>query len=155
MHGCVPNLFSCVRLFVILWTVAFQVPLFMGCSRQEYWSGLPCPPPGDLPDPGTKPPSPALQVGSLALRHRESPQKDCNRHLGLHSWKCLFGYPEHHFPVDDIMLDVFASVKEKLSRNSLVAGKLEAPSSFSAFSPFLLAFLSSFLVAENPSVKWE
>ena len=45
--------FSCVQLFATLWTVAHQVPLSMGFSRQEYWSGLPCPPPG-LPDPGIK-----------------------------------------------------------------------------------------------------
>ena len=44
--------FSHVQLFVTLWTLACQVPLSMGFSRQEYWSGLPCPPPGDLPDPG-------------------------------------------------------------------------------------------------------
>ena len=44
--------FSCVRLFETLWTVAHQAPLSMGFSRQEYWSGLPCPPPGDLPDLG-------------------------------------------------------------------------------------------------------
>ena len=44
--------FSCVRLFETLWTVTRQAPLFMGVSRQEYWSGLPRPPPGDLPDPG-------------------------------------------------------------------------------------------------------
>ena len=43
---------SCVRLFVTPWTVARQAPLSMGFSGQEYWSGLPCPPPGDLPDPG-------------------------------------------------------------------------------------------------------
>ena len=49
--------FSHVRLFVTLWTVAHQAPLTMGFSRQEYWSGLPCPPPGDLPDPGIKPES--------------------------------------------------------------------------------------------------
>ena len=42
---------SCVRLFATAWTEAHQVPLSMGFSRQEYWSGLPCPPPGDLPDP--------------------------------------------------------------------------------------------------------
>ena len=47
--------FSCVWLFVTLWTVALQAPLSMGFSRQEHWSGLPCPPPGDLPDPGTEP----------------------------------------------------------------------------------------------------
>ena len=41
---------SCVRLFVTPWTVACQAPLSMGFSRQEYWSGLPCLPPGDLPN---------------------------------------------------------------------------------------------------------
>ena len=57
--------FSRVRLFETLWTIAHQAPLSMGFSRQEYWSGLPCPPPGDLPDPGIEPMSPALQVNSL------------------------------------------------------------------------------------------
>ena len=46
----------------------------MGFSRQEYWSGLPCPPPGDLSDPGIKPGSPALQADSLLLSHREAPK---------------------------------------------------------------------------------
>ena len=61
---------SCVQLFVTPWTVACQAPLSMGFSRQEYWSGLPFPPPRDLPDPGIKPlslVSPALQVDSLPL----------------------------------------------------------------------------------------
>ena len=49
--------FSCVQLFVTLWTVARQAPLSIGFSRQEYLSGLPCPPPGDLPNPGIKPAS--------------------------------------------------------------------------------------------------
>ena len=47
------------------WTVTHQAPLYMGFSRQEYWSGLPFPSSGDLPDPGTEPRSPALQVDSL------------------------------------------------------------------------------------------
>ena len=51
------------------WTVAHQASLFMGFSRQEYWSGLPFLLPGDLPDPGTKSKSPALQVDSLPLSH--------------------------------------------------------------------------------------
>ena len=51
--------FHRVRLFVTPWTVAHWVLLSMGFSRQEYWTGLPCPPPGDLPDPGTEPASPA------------------------------------------------------------------------------------------------
>ena len=45
------------------WTVAHQAPLSMGCSRQEYWSGVPCPPPGDLPNPGIEP----LSLMSAAL----------------------------------------------------------------------------------------
>ena len=57
--------FSRVRLSATLWTVAHRAPLSRGFSRQEYWSGLPCPPSGDLPDPGIKPlslKSPALTV---------------------------------------------------------------------------------------------
>ena len=49
--------FSRVLLFVTLWTIAHQAPLCMGFSRQEDWRGLPCPLPGDLPHPGTKPAS--------------------------------------------------------------------------------------------------
>ena len=47
------------------WTVAHQAPPFMGFSRQEYWSGLPFPSPGDLPDPGIESRSPALQADTL------------------------------------------------------------------------------------------
>ena len=54
---CMLSYFSRVQLFVTLWTAARQVSLSMGFSRQEYWSGLPCPPPGDLPNPGIKPTS--------------------------------------------------------------------------------------------------
>ena len=63
MYVCLLSHFSCVQLFVTLWTIAHQAPLSMGFSRQEYWSGLPCPPPGDLPEPGMEPKtltSPAL-----------------------------------------------------------------------------------------------
>ena len=57
MCVCVLSHFSHVQLCAALWTVACQAPLSMGFSRQEYWSGLPCSPPGDLPDPGIKPSS--------------------------------------------------------------------------------------------------
>ena len=59
LYACVHAklLQSCLTL-VTLWTVACQAPLSLGFSRQEYWSGLPCPPAGDLPDPGIKPASP-------------------------------------------------------------------------------------------------
>ena len=56
---------SCVRLFATPWTVAYQAPPSMGFFRQEYWSGLPLPSPGDLPDTGIKPWSPALQADAL------------------------------------------------------------------------------------------
>ena len=65
---CVCESLSCVRHFATPWTVAFQVPLSMEFSRQEYWSGLPFPSPGDLLGPGIKPRSPvspALQADSL------------------------------------------------------------------------------------------
>ena len=56
---------SRIQLFVTPWTVAYNAPPFMGLSRQEYWSGLPCPFPEDLTHPGIKPRSPALQADSL------------------------------------------------------------------------------------------
>ena len=68
LKACVLSRFSPVQLFVTPWIGAQQAPLSMGFSRQEYWSGLPCPPPGDLPKPGIEPMSlmsPAL--GLLAL----------------------------------------------------------------------------------------
>ena len=64
MEKCVCVL-SHVRLFAIPWTVARQAPLSIGSPGQEYWSGLPFPSPGDLPDPGIKPMSPTLQTDSV------------------------------------------------------------------------------------------
>ena len=63
---------SRVRLFATPWSVAYQAPPSMGFSRQEYWSGLPFPSPGDLPDPGVKPWSPAFQADTLTS---EPPEK--------------------------------------------------------------------------------
>ena len=62
-----------------LWTVACQAPLSMRFSRQEYWSGLPCPPQGDLPNPGDEPRSPALQVDFLPSEPPVKPQSDIYR----------------------------------------------------------------------------
>ena len=59
------KLLSRVRLFATPWTVAYQAPQSMEFSRQEYWSGLPFPSPGDLPNPGIEPGSPALQADAL------------------------------------------------------------------------------------------
>ena len=64
--------FSHVQLFVTPWTVAHWAPLSIGFSRQEYWSGLPFPTPGDLPDSGIKPESPALQADYLWTELQEN-----------------------------------------------------------------------------------
>ena len=63
--GVVVYLLSCVRLFATLWTVARRAPLSLEFFRQEYWSRLLFPSPGDLPDPGIEPMSPMLQADSL------------------------------------------------------------------------------------------
>ena len=94
MCSCVLSLFSRVWLFATLWTIEHQALLSMGFSRQEYWSRLPCPPPGDLPDPGIEPKSPvspALQANSLPLslqgskstilQYKYLPQKRLSRKL--------------------------------------------------------------------------
>ena len=79
---CMLRQFNHVQLFVTPWTVAHQGPLSVGLPRQEYWNGLPFPPPGDLPDPGIKPLFPALQAVPLplAIRHLSS-------RAGIHVWK--------------------------------------------------------------------
>ena len=77
VHVCVLSHFSHVQLCVTLWTVACQAPLSIGFSRQEHWSGLPCSPAGELPDPGIKPvESPAsfaLQADYLSLNYQGNP----------------------------------------------------------------------------------
>ena len=96
---------SHVHLFATLWTVARQAPLSMVFSRQEYWNGLPFPPLGDLPNPGFKPGSPALQVDSLPLEPSE------NRQDASFNWQLSLkiSYPklyhitltkEHHSSID-------------------------------------------------------
>ena len=71
--------FSHGALFATLWTVSCQVPQSMGFFRQEYWSGLPCPPSGDLPNPRIESRSPAFQVDSLSS---EPPGKSKNTGVG-------------------------------------------------------------------------
>ena len=85
MHA--QSLLSCLTLWPP-WTVAHQAPLSMGFSRQEYWSGMPCPLPGDLPNPGiepTPPASPTLQADSLPLSHQRNHIIESN--LFFKSWK--------------------------------------------------------------------
>ena len=75
VHACMLSHFSHVQLFATLWTIACQALLSMGFSRQEYWSGLPCLPPGDLPDPGIEPMSPTFSCISRQVLYH-------SRHLG-------------------------------------------------------------------------
>ena len=72
----VAQLLSCLQLFTAPWTVAHQAPLPVELNKQEYWSRLPFPTPGGLPNPGiepTSPVAPALQTDSLPLSHQGSP----------------------------------------------------------------------------------
>ena len=72
LHPCVLSCFSQVQLFVTLWTLACQAPLSMGFSRQVYWSGLPCLPTGDLPNPGIKPESHVWKFFSKRLTDHDT-----------------------------------------------------------------------------------
>ena len=74
LRACMPSHSNCVRLFATPLTVAHQAPLSMEFSRQEYWSGLPLPAPGDLPILGTEPGSPALQADSLLSEPQGKPK---------------------------------------------------------------------------------
>ena len=80
MYGCHAWVLSLICLFETLWTVACQAPLSIGFSRQEYWSELPFPSPGNLPNPGTEPAStvsPAPQADSLPAESSGKPSVLC------------------------------------------------------------------------------
>ena len=79
---------SCVQLFATPWTITYQTPLSMGFSKQEYWSGFPFLSPGDLPDPGIKPRSPALQADALPSEPPGKP-KNVQITVQLHSFHIL------------------------------------------------------------------
>ena len=69
------SVLSCVRLSATSWTVTWEAPLSVEFSRQEYWKGLPFPTPGNLPNPGIQPGSPALAVDSLPVcHHHQTPR---------------------------------------------------------------------------------
>ncbi len=87
------KLLSRVRLFATPWTVAHQAPLSMGFSRQEYWSGLPFPTPGDLPNPGIKPGSPAWLADPLPAEPQGKP-----KNTGVGSLSLL----QHIFPTQEL-----------------------------------------------------
>ena len=85
LFAVVVSSLSCFQLFVTPWTVACQAPLSVGFYRPEYWSGLPFPPPGDLPNPGIEPWSPALAGGFFTTELLGKP---------LHSWMNLLIFIE-------------------------------------------------------------
>ena len=78
---------SRVRLFATPWTVAYQASLSMGFSRQEYWSGLPFPSPGDLPDPGIAPRSPTLEADTLTSEPPGKPKSNYKSEVSLCNMK--------------------------------------------------------------------
>ena len=101
---CVCESLSRVRLFVTPWTVACQASLSMEFSRQEYWGGLPCPSPGDLPDPGIEPMSPSLQSDSLPTEPLSQDTKSSLLCSNPHS-ECLFWGPQCPYPSEDVGWD--------------------------------------------------
>ena len=84
------KLLSHVRLLATPWAAAYQAPLSMGFSRQEYWSGLPLPSPGDLPDLGIEPVSPALQVNSLLLSFQKLLREGINQEIGTDTYTLVY-----------------------------------------------------------------
>ena len=112
---------SRVRLFATPWTVANQAPPSMGFSMQECWSGLPFPSPGDLPDPGIEPRSPALQADALPWEpsgkpvYPSNPKLSCFPYLLQFSSYCLFyvilsfcnPFPQSSFPTPGIEIAWF------------------------------------------------
>ena len=92
--SCELSHFIRVWQFATLWTVAHQAPLSKGFSRQEYWSKLPCPPPGDLPNLGIEPKSPTLQADSLPT---EPPGKPWTVQFGVTMGKIGVNVPIQAF----------------------------------------------------------
>ena len=85
IYVCVKSL-SRVRLFATPWMVTYQAPRSVGFSRQEYWSGLPFPSPGDLPNPGIEPGSPALEADTFNLLATRDEGESCNTVLTKCVW---------------------------------------------------------------------
>ena len=120
MPTCLLVRFSHVQLYVTLWTVAHQAPLSMGFPRQEYWSGLPCPSPGDLPDPRMEPLSPgapALQADSLPLSHQRSP-----RYVYIYIYMNWFTqWRRLRSPIDIGMIDTLLVISVSIYTDLLLA----------------------------------
>ena len=106
---------SRVWLFVIPWTVVYQASLSMGFSRQVYWSGLPFPSPGDLPDPGIEPRSPALQADALPSEPPGKPTEELYK-------KDLCDPDNHHGVIPHLEPDIL-ECKVKWASGSITTNK--------------------------------
>ena len=115
------HMLSRVRLFATPWTVAYQAPQSMEFSRQEYWSGLPFPSPGDLPNLGIEPGSPALQVEALLSEPPGKPllstafynfilRKESKKCLKIYMYGCLCVYLHTQ--------DIHLSIIQKLEKST-------------------------------------
>ena len=97
--GLVVKSLSRIRLFATPWTVAYQAPQSMEFSRQEYWSGLPFPSPGDIPEPGIEPRSPTFQADTLTSEPPGKPDNSKSILIKVWSKLDLFNFslviPEH------------------------------------------------------------
>ena len=93
---------SHVRLFATPWVVTYQAPWSMGFSRQEYWSGLPFPSPGDLPNPGIEPGSPALQTDALPSKPLGKPHFYFKQKLNLSQFKGLWVHSVQFTSIKDL-----------------------------------------------------
>ena len=114
-----------VQLFATPWTVACQAPPSMGFSRQEYWSGLPFPYPGGLPDPGIESRSPTFQADALTSESVGQPKSSFLRVLNPY-WSCLFACLVGWFSFHSFLL---LAVEE-------LRIALESPLGFHTASPF-------------------
>ena len=148
MYLCVCELLRCIQFSVTPWTLACQAPLSMGFSMQEYWGGLPFPSPGDLPNPGIKPRSPALQtepppsnknIGRMVLGLCGA--QSISPHVPVPGWEMLLPLfllsaaslpPRDSFP----KLQSFMCCFTRLSKSSLLAH-------YFSFSP-LASYFSTF-----------
>ena len=102
---------SRVRHFATPWTVAYQTSLPMGFSRQEYWSGLPFPSPGALPDPGIEPRSPALQADTLSS---EPPGKTSLKHNARKIFtETIRGKDQENIYQNNTVIEILVKYKKK------------------------------------------
>ena len=115
VHACVLSRFSHVQLFATLWTVAHQSPLSTGFFRQEYWSGLPCSPCRDLPDPGIEPMSlmsPVLAGGFFTISTTwEAPSQ-------VEMSFILWGLMKKEFPFDFLFKHLYSLYNNKINGDS-------------------------------------